>query len=73
MVGMDQVVCRECAEVVFIHDSMACGRLVLHFRPGELVGKLESTLTAGKSLEITQNGQILLCGVCAAGNIARTV
>ena len=39
MVGMDQVVCRECAEVVFIHDSMACGRLVLHFRPGGACGK----------------------------------
>ena len=63
MVGMDQVVCQECAEVVFIDVSMACGRLVLHFRPGELVGKLESALITGKSLEIIKNGQILLCGV----------
>ena len=62
-IRMDQLLCRECAEVVFIHVSMACGRLVLRFRPGEPVGKLESTLTAGKSLEIIQNGQILLCGV----------
>ena len=58
---MDQVVCHECVEMIFIHASMACGRLVLHFRPGEPVGKLESTLTTGKSPEIIQNGQILLC------------
>ena len=38
MVGMDQVVCQECAEVFFIDVSMACGRLVLRFRPGEPVG-----------------------------------
>ena len=63
MVGMNQVVCQECAEVVFIHVSMVCDHVVLHFRLGELVGKLESTLTTGKSLEIIQNGQILLCGV----------
>ena len=63
MVGMDQVVCQECAEVVFIDVSMACGRLVLRFRPGELVGKLVSTLITGKSLKIAQNEQIMLCGV----------
>ena len=63
MVGMDQVVCWECAEVVFIDHSMIYDRLVLRFRPGEPVGELESTLTTGKSPEIIQNEQILLCGV----------
>ena len=33
------------------------------FDRGSLLGKLESTLTTGKSPEIIQNGQILLCGV----------
>ena len=63
MIGMDQEVCQECAEVVFIDDSMIYDRLVLRFRPGEPVGKLGSALIAGKSSEIIQNGQILLCEV----------
>ena len=63
MVGMDQVVCQECAEVVFIHDSMACDHVVLRFRPGEPVRKLESALITGKSSENIKKGQILLCGV----------
>ena len=53
MVGMDQVVCRECAEVVFIHDSMACGRLVLHFRPGGSLWGSSKVL----SPQITRNYQ----------------
>ena len=39
MVGMDQVVYQECAEVVFIDHSMVYDRLVLRFRPGEPVGE----------------------------------
>ena len=38
-VRMDDVLCRECAEVVFLQVSMACGRLLLRFRPGEPVGE----------------------------------
>ncbi len=33
-VGMDQVVCPECAEVVFIRVSMVCDHVVLQFRLG---------------------------------------
>ena len=63
MVGMDQVVCQECAEVVLIDHSMVYDRLVLRFPPGEPVSKLESPLNTSKSPEIIKNGQILLCGV----------
>jgi len=40
---MDQVVCQECAEIVFIHVSMACDPVVLQFRGGKSVRALEST------------------------------
>ena len=39
---MDQVVCPECAEMVFIHDSMTCDHVVLRFR-GDVVLRSEST------------------------------
>ena len=69
MVDMDQVVCLECAEMIFIGVSMACGRLVLRFRPGEPARKLESTLITGKSPENIPNQQILLCGVLRRRNL----
>ena len=56
MVGMDQVVCRECAEVVFIHDSMTCDHVVLQFRGGKSARTLESTSNPQDPLQI---GQIL--------------
>ena len=43
MVGMDQVVCRECVEVVFIDHSMVYDHVVLQFRGGKSVRILEST------------------------------
>ena len=59
MVGMDLLppvlACHECAEILFFHASMACGRFGLRFRPGEPVGKLESTSINGESPEIIQN------------------
>ena len=60
MVGMDQVVCQECAEILFIDVSMVCGRLVLRFRSGEPVGKLEITLITGNSTEIIKNEQTVV-------------
>ena len=54
-VRMDDVLCRECAEVVLIQWLMSCDRLVLRFRPGEPAKKLESTLIIGKSTEIIRN------------------
>ena len=47
MVGMDQVVCQECVEVVFIDASMACGRFTNHLDgPSKVSGgaKLHTTI-----------------------------
>ena len=63
MVRMDHLLCRECAEVVLMMFRWPAAVCCSVFGRAEPVGKLESTLITGKSPEIIQNGQILLCGV----------
>ena len=75
MVGMDQVVCQECAEVVFIDHSMVYDRLVLRFRPGEPVpvwvsSKVLSTLANRPKL--SKMNKSCCVEFCATGNSVRT-
>ena len=54
MVGMDQVVCRECVEVVFIDHSMVYDHVVLQFRGGKSARALESTSNSQDPSQIEQ-------------------